>query len=607
MKTNKIIILSFFLLIAFLLQAQEDKSIYSVEPADFNTEASDFSASYIHTDIVWVSDTKIGPPLSPKYSETGRSFCNLYTNSEIYKVTSLIEKINTKYHEGQICATKDGNTVFFTRNAYVNKEKRWSYEYKMNLQIFYVKFENGVWTDEMEVPVNNTEYSVGHPALSEDERYLYFASNMPDGFGGSDIYRIEYNKGEWGQTENLGPVINTKYDELFPFIAEDGNLYYSSNDSTGIGGLDIYMAVKSGNDFIESSIMPYPINTVYDDFAFIKQRDSGVGKGLFSSNRPNGKGIDDIYFWEYMVKPFAIKGTVSNTKGEVVTNSTLDFTASDGTKQSVITNGEGQYRIPAERNEKYHIDVDHKDYFNDYFDFDAEADLLTEFLVFDVVLEDFPSFKIRPVDEQGVPIVDMNVRINCDDEDMFTGLSTQEGIFWEFTYKYRRGDSITILIDFNKQGYLNKKVTFNMVIEDGGDVVIPREQLVFVKAEEKLEISKIIDLEPIYYDFAKWDIRDDAAIELDKVIEFLNNNPNISIELSYHTDCRGSDYSNLQLSDKRAKSAADYIKAGINNPNQIYGKGYCETKPIHKDCASCTEEQHAENRRTEFTIVKVSE
>ena len=110
-----------------------------------------------------------------------------------------------------------------------------------------------------------------------------------------------------------------------------------------------------------------------------------------------------------------------------------------------------------------------------------------------------------------------------------------------------------------------------------------------------------------YTKLYEWDIREDAAIELDKVIEFLNNNPDVVIELSSHTDCRGSDYSNLQLSDKRAKSAADYIKKGISNQNQIYGKGYGESKPINNcpDC-NCSEEEHAGNRRTEFTIVKIS-
>jgi outer membrane protein OmpA-like peptidoglycan-associated protein len=409
-----------------------------------------------------------------------------------------------------------------------------------------------------------------------------------------------------GDPENFGSEINTEFNESFPFICDQGVLYYSSNDTSGLGGLDIYMAEIVDDIYFRGELMQEPINTEYDDFAFVKYRGSGdEGYGMLSSNRPNGSGNDDVYSWKYMVKPFSIRGTVYDTKDAIVSNSTIDFTATDGTKQTVLTNAEGQYRVPAERNENYHIDIDHINYFNGYFDLNVDADLLTEFIVYDMVLEDFPKFTIRPIDEEGIPIVDMSVRINCDDEDLFSGLSSVEGIFWEFPHKYRRGDNISILIDFNKQGYINKKITFNVVVEDGGDVVIPREQLVFVKIKEELEISKIIDLKPIYYDYAKWDIREDASIELDKVVEFLNNNPDISIELSSHTDCRGSNYSNMQLSGKRARSAADYIKTGINNPDQIYGKGYGESRPINKNCSTCTEEQHAENRRTEFTIVKV--
>jgi hypothetical protein len=198
MKNYKIIILiTAFLTISVSLISQENQSMYSIKPAEFNTESSDYSASYFQTDIVYVSDKKSGFSLRHKYPETGRRFCNLYTNSEINKIQSLVEKINTKYHEGQISVSEDGNTVFFTRNAYVNKEKRWSSNYYMNLELLYVKFENGVWTDEIEVPVNDIEYSAGHPALSADEKYLYFASNMPGGYGGSDLYKIEFNNGVW--------------------------------------------------------------------------------------------------------------------------------------------------------------------------------------------------------------------------------------------------------------------------------------------------------------------------------------------------------------------------------------------------------------------------
>jgi len=204
----------------------------------------------------------------------------------------------------------------------------------------------------------------------------------------------------------------------------------------------------------------------------------------------------------------------------------------------------------------------------------------------------------------------MRVDINCDEKDVFSGVTNADGVVkWEFPHSYKRGDSVSLVIDFRKQGYLHKKVTFNMVIENGGEIMIPKEQMVFVKAKENLEVSKIIDLKAIYYDFGKWDIRPDAALELDKVIKWLNENPDISLELSSHTDSRGSDPFNLRLSDKRAKSAADYITKGLANPKQISGRGYGETKLVNhcKNGVNCTDEEHAANRRTELRIVKIND
>ncbi len=606
---NKYKILLLISIIAFAIAgfAQDSKEKYSVTDATFNSDQSDFSATYFNNEIVYVSDKPSSSMPGKKDPATGRGFCDLKTDSQSDKILNLINKINTKYHEGQTSISADGNWAFFTRNSFFQNEKRFTDDKLMPLQIFYVNYDNGIWSDEFDFPINSTEYSTGHPAISTDGKTLYFVSDMPGGLGGTDIYRISFISGAWGSPENLGATVNSESNEMFPFVGDDNMLYFSSNRAGGFGGLDVYYSEISAKKLSSAQIMESPINSQSDDFAFVLLPGSGkFAKGLLSSDRPGGKGLDDVYAWEYMIKPFRITGTVTNMKGEVVENTNLIFNAPDGTKQIIKSGLDGKYMVAAERNINYYTTVDHTNYFNDYFNLKTEVDDFTEFLVYDIVLEDFPKFKIRPINEDGTPIEGMNINIVCDNKDLFTGISTLEGIYWEFPHTYHRGDSVTLLIDFNKKGYLNKKVTFRIVIENGGDVVIPKEQFIFVKAEEKMEISKIIDLNPIYYDFAKWDIRDDAAVELNKVVKFLNENPDVQIELSSHTDCRGSDYSNLQLSDKRAKSAADYIKKGIKDPNQVYGKGYGETKPIHKDCNTCTEEQHAENRRTEFTIVKIN-
>jgi hypothetical protein len=266
------------------------------------------------------------------------------------------------------------------------------------------------------------------------------------------------------------------------------------------------------------------------------------------------------------------------------------------------------YSIPADRDINYTINTKHPKFFNNTEIINTNVDTYTEFYNHDIELEDNPRIIVKPVNEDGTPITEMNVGINANNTQVFSGISKVDGISWELPKDYKRGDSLSITIDCLKSGYLNKTIEYKTILNHGGDYIVPLNLMIFLKAEESVEISKFIDTKPIYYDFAKWDIRPEAAKELDKVIAFLNQNPDISIELSSHTDCRGSDVNNMTLSDKRAKAAADYISKEIKNPSQIYGKGYGESNPVNKcpDCNSCNEEQHAGNRRTEFTIVKVN-
>jgi len=591
------------------LKAQNQMDKYSIKNVSFNSEASDFSALKFGESCLYVSDKTTGFFDLKKYRQTGRSFCDVFSTSEEAEVKSLLVKLNTRFHEGPLSVSPELDEVLFTRNAYYDGDKRYNDDREMKLQIFYLRKEGGKWGDVMDMPFNSDNYSCGHPSISYDGMKLYFVSDMPGGYGGTDIYVADYSKHGWGEPQNLGPAVNSENDELFPFISKANCLYFASVDTvSGHGGLDIFMSKIDSGIFSDRSCLPKPINSIADDFAFTIQKDEAKGDyGFLSSNRTGGMGEDDVYKWKSLVKPLKIRGTVSGTDGNIIAGANLEFSNPGGENYILKTDKNGKYQLKAKRNTKYSIDADHKNYLNDRFELETDVDDLQEYIDFDMVLEDFPVFKIRPITESGDPIAEMQINIQCDGKQEFNGLSSIEGIEWKFPHTYRRGDSISMLIGFAKKGYLNKTIEFNIVIEDGGDIVIPKERLMFVEAREKVEISDFIELDPIYYDFAKWNIRPDAAKELDKVIAFLNNNPDVSVELSSHTDCRGSRKSNMNLSEKRAKSAADYIKDGIDNPDQIYGRGYGESKPINEcaNCADCTEEEHAENRRTEFTIVGV--
>jgi outer membrane protein OmpA-like peptidoglycan-associated protein len=598
----------FLLMICRIVFAQTDQ-IYSLYQASINSEFSEYSAIYAGEKLIWVSDNKPVGLLSRGDETTGRAFHDLFTNSTNQKIADLLLILNSRFHEGPLYISNDGNLCFFTRSAFMNNKKRYDDGEKMPLQLFYVYFDGHEWGEIQEFSMNSLDYSVGHPAMNKEENYLYFVSDMKGGFGGSDIYRVSFNDGKFGTPENLGKEVNSDSNELFPFISESGILYFSSDTKGGFGGLDVYKCDFDGQKFDYRKNMGTPFNSDSDDFgfsSFVNENNSDYG--LISSNRQGGKGLDDVYYWGSNVKSLKLKGKITDKNSNPVANALINYTFPDGKTGVIRTDVNGNYQFEVPRNSFCSMEFSHEAYFNDNVDLSTETALLNEFIEHNLILEDFPVFTIKPVEVDGIAIQGMKVGINCNGADVYTGVTGENGVSWEFPHTYRRGDSVTMIVDFNKKGYLNRKITINMIIEDGGEIVIPRENLVFVKAEEKLEISKIIDLNPIYYDLAKWNIRSDAASELDKVIEFLNNNPDVILELSSHTDCRGSDKDNLALSEKRAQAAADYIRKGITNPNQIVGKGYGETQPVNEcsDCSKCSEENHAANRRTEFTIVKVS-
>ena len=301
---------------------------FQLNNASINTENSEYGTAFYGDKIVFAGATDARKAKRGVSQWTGESFYDLYEaehfDQKLGSRKPFSSSINTQFNESTPVFTKDGNTVYFTRNNYVNRKLGSDIENTILLKILRAtKDKNGNWGDIVEVPFNSDQYNVAHPALSPDEKYLYFASDMPGSFGNSDIFRVEIlGDNQYGTPENLGNIINTAGRESFPYISKDNVLYYSSDGIPGLGGLDIF-AVKFNADGSTSKPVNIgmPGNSADDDFCFVFNSDSKIG--FLTSNRPGGKGKDDIYsFHEDKPLLFScqknIKGIVKDAKTKAV-------------------------------------------------------------------------------------------------------------------------------------------------------------------------------------------------------------------------------------------------------------------------------------------------
>ena len=268
------------------------------------------------------------------------------------------EDINTRYHESTSVFTKDGNTLYFTRNNLFDGKTVKDEKGVVRLKIFKAVKENGIWTHIEELPFNSESYSIAHPALSPDEKVLYFASDMPGSYGESDIFKVAVNSdGTYGTPVNLGNIINTEARETFPYVTSENVLYFSSDGHPGLGGLDIFATKISNSQYIGTVLnVGKPVNSELDDFTFIINEETR--NGYFASNRENGMGEDDIYSFvetkklEFdCIKP--ITGTVRDKiSNEVLVGATVKVIDENNEElASVITDSNGNYSIAIDCNQ----------------------------------------------------------------------------------------------------------------------------------------------------------------------------------------------------------------------------------------------------------------
>ena len=345
----------------YLQEIKDNSGRYTLKPFEYNSPYSEFAPSYYKDGLIFSSDRDTGNFARYRHTWNSKDFLDLYkVNSDstsLNIVTKIGEDVNTRLHESTSITTKDGQTLYFTRNnivegKYVKDEKG-----IIRLKIFRAKMVDGVWTEIEELPFNNNAYSVAHPALSPDEKTLYFASDMPGTLGESDIFMVSINDDQtFGPPQNLGANINTEARETFPFVTSDEKLYFSSDGHPGLGGLDVFATKINRQDFTGKVLnVGEPVNSRNDDFTFIFKEEDRTG--YLASDREGGLGADDIYsFVELEPLVFdciqKVTGTVRDKiSNEVLVGATIKVIDEDNNEiMTTITDSDGNYSLELDCN-----------------------------------------------------------------------------------------------------------------------------------------------------------------------------------------------------------------------------------------------------------------
>lgn len=495
---------------------KQDSARYTIENSGLNSSGSNFSPVWYRDGVVFVSDRNAR---AKTYQWTGRPFLDLYyarkdRDGKYGMALPIQGDVNGIYHEGPATFNAGHDTMYFTRNHYLKRKAVKSEQDVVLLQLYSSVRKDTAFGQISPMSFNSDQYSVGHPSLSRDGQTLYFASDMPGGEGGSDLYRSEKINGQWSTPQNLGKGINTPYDESFPLLWQDSILYFSSEGHYGMGGLDVFYSLRQPSGAWDGAInMGYPFNSGYDDFGVAFSADGS--EGLLSSNRnTQDTKQDQIYSFRIHDLRFTLEG-IAVEKQSQLPLAGVEVELSNrktGEKERVITGEDGKF-----------------------------------------------FFKLNPRTDYSVV-----------------------------------GSKDSYFTNTEPVSTVGKLQSENMYVK--------------LKLEmEQIIVNKPIVLENIYYDLDKYDIRSDAAAGLDRLVGIMQDNPEISIELSSHTDSRADDKYNMTLSQRRAESAVSYIVSRGVSSERITARGYGETMLVNRcsNAVECSEEEHQANRRTEFKVTSM--
>ncbi len=649
--------------------------LYKVEPVDaINTEEDEFSPMFFKNDLVFVSsrDRKAAVKRYDRWTDTeDKPYTEIYLtkrnqvgepeeyNYNYGEVSKFSPSLSSKFHDGPLTFNAEFNEVYYTRSNMTKAD-----DGIIRLKVYQSRGAPKKYSEPRPLPFNSDEYSVVHPSLSDDGEMLFFASDMPGGFGGFDLYVSYLEDNRWSPPVNLGPTINTEGNELFPFHHESGSLYFASNGLIGLGGLDIYKTTENYGAWTDPINLGYPINTVDDDFGFILNSDQT--HGYFSSNR-KGKGGDDIYTFTKLSVTVEISVFDADTQMPI---EAADIFTPCSEVQNFLTNQDGKVIMELPLDQACDFAAEKLGYQPNSVRLSSKNEPPGKTLYVQIPLKIECIFIVSGAIVDGYsnnPIDSALVRLEsaCGGEQDELSLYTDS----EGQYEFRDvREDCDIRVTVSKPGFTDGSVTFKTGTECGtnqidtaglgvivtsiplycygpnceggidtppldGDssvavVIDPNGAEVITysngtKIRKNTDGSEDIDtgdgrgwrkrilegdlkLVNIYYDFDDARIRRDAEPALNNLVNLLDNYPEMKIKLTSHTDARGKKGYNKRLSKRRAEAVVKYLMAKGINKNRLQAKGMGEEVMIN-DCydgVTCSELQHQENRRTEFVITE---
>ncbi len=582
---------------------------FTLFPTNFNTAFHEMAPAYYGNSLVFASNS---------LSANGEFLDLLLAQDPAspQPPVPFTAELNTPLHEATATFSADMSRIFFTRSREV-KFPAQSRVVPLNI-LTATRQDDGKWSKPESLNLADAPYSAAHPCLSPDGARLYFSSDLPNGFGGKDLYYSDWNGSAWGKPVNLGPDINTEGDELFPSLGPNNLLYFSSDGHLGLGGHDLFAAeMISAGTWGRVQNLGLPFNSEEDDFAIAWAPDGNAG--FLSSNRAGGQGGDDIYGFRRLYHVLQLEFTDALSGRSLVP---ADLTSDCG---AVASNP--YLRLPVEG--CCQITVQAEGYENLSRQICANEPGLLDKSACRIALAPEKIYTLQGsiTDQQSAqPLAGAAVHVFDQTGALFAALvSDANGQFSAnlpkgkcFAFKVEKGDYFARTLDERicTEGSQTLYVldvalqpfwiSATQARRNLANMTAPIKGVFLAGTPTGSEKAAPFQLQ-IYYNQFSAEIREDAIPEMQRLLQLLKDNPKVVLEISAHTDARGDASFNQRLSQKRAEAVVKWLTDRGVERNRLRARGYGESRPVNhcKDGITCSEAEHQRNRRTEFRVVEV--